>query len=214
MGVSGPNFEAEKWERLARATCEACKDYSIWQRHRQVRVTPRLSEAAQIRNAPQGELKKARSQWEMIWPLQSHAELPSTDLPDQLGEMFEEARAVYRVSPRSSVALLRLITEELLREVTDTTEKIDVMIGNLVQEGRLKGQTQQAADILRISGNDAVHPSEEMNTTEDAAQRADGLFKLVNLLVHQLITEPNEIADLYAAIPEGKRQHIAQRDAE
>lgn len=184
-------------EDLARADCIGCRDYSLWRRS-----ISRMSIRA----------TGSSSDWQMIWPLSVPVERPNENMPEGLRVLFEEARAVYAHSPRSSAALLRLTTEGLLREVTGRNDRLNDMIGDLVREGTLNPRLQKTADALRLIGNDAVHPSDEMTFTEGARERAAKLFTLVNLLVEELITRPGEIDDLYQSLPENKREQVEKRD--
>jgi hypothetical protein len=69
---------------------------------------------------------------------------------------------------------------------------------------------QKALDTVRVIGNDAVHPG-TIDLRDDPAT-ATALFKLVNIIVEKMISEPREIEDLYAGLPEAKREAIEQRD--
>jgi hypothetical protein len=84
-------------------------------------------------------------------------------------------------------------------------------IAALVKEG-LKPTVQQAADIVRIKGNAAVHPGEIETDDADTVMK---LFELVNLIAEDLITIPNRMESLFKSeVPEDKREAIAERDAQ
>lgn len=196
-----PDYEA--WEDLQRSTCGACGKYSIWRAH-----------AVAVGSAVGGrrpfEQNELPTEWLKIWPKGSSATLPHEDLPPELEGLFEEARAVFDDSPRSSAALLRLLTELLLQKITKK-DTINNMIGALVKEG-LDARVQKAADILRLGGNDAVHTGSETDDEGDTAKRVGMMFDLVNRLVQDLITSPRELENLYGALPVGKREAIEKRD--
>lgn len=198
------------WEDIKLATCGACGDYSIWLKKKEARIS--LGSLAALTRGdqdPQGAAPTV-TVWEMIWPKRSNAELPHKDMPEDLVGLYQEARAVFNDSPRSSAALLRLLTEMLLQKFTDK-DTIHNMIGALMKEG-LDFRLQRAADILRLAGNDAVHPAPESDDEGDPAERVGKMFRLVNKLVQDLITSPTEIDDLYEALPLGKREAIEKRD--
>ena len=75
----------------------------------------------------------------------------------------------------------------------------------------LPKRIQKSLDILRVVGNESVHPGQiNLNETPKAAK---SLFKLVNLIVDNRITQPKEIDDLYETLPESKRKGIEERDS-
>lgn len=148
----------------------------------------------------------------MLWPPAKQGPMPSDDMPSVVRDLYEEARSVEHVSPRSAAALLRTATELLLREfLADEAARLDSAIGRLVSEGKLDKQTQQAADLLRLTGNDAVHPS-QLQIAGDDAKVGLSLFQLLNILVHRLITVPAQLQTMFDGLPEGKRQHVMDRD--
>ena len=48
---------------------------------------------------------------------------------------------------------------------------------------------------------------------EDDAETVVALLRLVNLVAEQIICEPQALDDMYASLPEGKRQAIARCDS-
>jgi hypothetical protein len=65
----------------------------------------------------------------------------------------------------------------------------------------LEPQVQQALDIVRVIGNNAVHPGEI--TVNDNRDTATTLFGLVNLIVESQIARPKQIGALFDALPSG-----------
>jgi hypothetical protein len=78
-----------------------------------------------------------------------------------------------------------------------------------VKKGLLPS-VQQALDVVRVIGNNAVHPGQI--DLRDDMQTAAVLFRLVNLITDQLITAPKEAAAIYGALPTGTLDAIAKRD--
>ena len=135
---------------------------------------------------------------------------PNKDLPENIKSTYEEARSILKLSPRGAAALLRLaienICEYLSIEGKDTNEKI----GKMVENG-LDIRIQQALDIVRVVGNNAVHPGQI--DLEDDNQTALKLFTLVNLITEKMISEPKHIQKMYDDIlPEGAKKAIEHRD--
>jgi len=77
-------------------------------------------------------------------------------------------------------------------------------------ENGLPKRVQEAMDTVRIVGNEAVHPG-VLNLNDDPVI-VDSLFKLVNLIVERMLTEPRQENDLYRSLPPKKLKGIEQRD--
>lgn len=146
----------------------------------------------------------------IVYPNASLAPLPSPDMPEDVAKIYTEARTVSALSSTASTALLRLAVEKLLPQVGAKKAKIDVMIGELVSKG-LSKEVEKALDSLRVIGNEAVHPG-----TIDLQDNNDvsiALFKLLNVVVDRMITQPNEINEIYSLLPENKLKGIADRNS-
>lgn len=135
--------------------------------------------------------------------------LPSLDMPKEVAEDYDEARTIFGYSPRSSAALLRLALQKLCIQLGGKGTNLNDNIGALVQKG-LSTQIQQALDILRVIGNNAVHPGEiDIQQNKEITLK---LFEIINFIVNQMITQPQEIAKIYDKLPEGAKQGIVKRD--
>jgi hypothetical protein len=82
-------------------------------------------------------------------------------------------------------------------------------IANLVKKG-LPVEIQQALDVVRVVGNNAVHPGELQ--PDDLADVASSLFELVNLIVEDRISKPRKVQALFSRLPKGAREAIDKRD--
>jgi hypothetical protein len=143
-------------------------------------------------------------------PTASEAPPAAPDLPTALQSEYAEAAAIFPASPRGSAALLRLAVQKLLPLLGATKRDINDQIGELVAAGTIPVRVQQALDALRVIGNEAVHPG-TIDLNDDTSV-ALGLFKLLNFIVEKAITEPAHAEEIYAMIPQGKRDAIARRD--
>ena len=143
----------------------------------------------------------------MIYP-QVHTSPPANDdLPDEVREIYEEAANVANQSPRAACALLRLAVEMLLKHLGETGS-INQSIGNLVKKG-LDERIQQSLDIVRVTGNEAVHPGViDFSDETDVGM----LFELINVIAESLISLDKRIQSHYNKLPEKARAAIEKRD--
>jgi len=174
------------------AQCQHCKKWSLW-----------VSEMKG--KGPHGPIHL----WRMVFPEQLTTPMPSDDMPLNCQPDFLEARQVLPYSPRSSAALLRLCIQKLCKEFGENGKNINNDIAALVKKG-LDPRIQKALDIVRVTGNNAVHPGEM--SIEDNPEIAEKLFKLTNMIVEEMITKPKELDGLYDVLPEGARKAIEERD--
>jgi hypothetical protein len=130
-------------------------------------------------------------------------------MPDDVAEDFEEARRVFADSPRSSAALLRLAVQKLCIHMGLPGKNLNDDIGQLVRRG-LPERTQKALDVVRVIGNNQVHPGNI--DVRDNPEVATTLFNLVNLIVESLITMPKRVNAVFDSLPDGAKDQIAQRD--
>jgi hypothetical protein len=147
----------------------------------------------------------------MVYPAGMSGPLPSEDLPDDVLRDFEEARSIANASPRGAAALLRLCVQKLCVFLGQPGENINADIRELVKAG-LPPRIQKALDIVRVVGNNAVHPG--AMSIEDDPVTAAALFGLVNAIAEVMITQPKEIDALYESLPEGARDQIDRRDGD
>lgn len=146
----------------------------------------------------------------LIWPQDiSAAPLPNPDMPEDIQKDYAEARNIAAISPRGATALLRLSIQKLCKHLGEAGKNINTDIGNLVKKG-LPVQIQQSLDIVRVTGNNAVHPGEMQ--LEENSQTVSLLFQLVNLIVENQISQPKAIQELYSNLPQGAVDAINKRD--
>jgi hypothetical protein len=145
----------------------------------------------------------------MIIPSSGNAPLPNNDLSEDIKKDFEEARSIVNSSPRGAAALLRLCIQKLCKDLGEKGEKINDDISNLVKKG-LPIKIQKSLDIVRVIGNNAVHPG--LIDIKDDQETANKLFHLINLIVDAMISQPKEIDKIYNNLPEKDKEAINKRN--
>lgn len=177
---------------LVLSTCQAsgCNGFTVW------------VGTFNGRNNPSGDIQ-------LVYPPVRQGPEPNADLWDDIQKDYNEARTVLPYSPRAAAALLRLALQRLMEQLEQPGKNINTDIAALVADG-LRRDVQQAADVLRVTGNDAVHPG-QIDTDNPAT--VEGLFELLNIIAEDRITQPARVQSLYEALPESKRDQIEQRDA-
>jgi hypothetical protein len=136
--------------------------------------------------------------------------IANADLSNPVLADYEEAARVLIASPRAACALLRLAIEKLCAEITKSNDDINGMIKTLVAKG-LHVHIQRALDVVRVIGNEAVHPG-TIDLSDDP-ETASQLFRLVNIIADTLVSQPKHIAEMYASLPPTKLAQIESRDA-
>lgn len=145
----------------------------------------------------------------LTWPASGDAPLPNPDLSDEVRLDFEEAGRILTLSPRGAAALLRLAIQKLCKELGQKGDNINADIAALVAKG-LDVRVQKALDVVRVIGNQAVHPG-QIDLRDDRST-AEKLFGLVNLIADIMITQPKHIAAMFDSLPLGAKKAIETRD--
>lgn len=144
----------------------------------------------------------------MYFPDTGNAPFPNPEMPESVLKLYLEASSISSKSPRGAAALLRLSIQVLCKELGENGKNINTDIGNLVKKG-LPVIVQQSLDIVRVTGNDAVHPG-QIDT--DNPSTVGQLFDLVNIIVEYMIALPKKVSGIYNGLPEDKVKGINDRD--
>lgn len=145
----------------------------------------------------------------LVWPNGGEAPLPNADLSDEIRRDYEEASSILNLSPRGAAALLRLVVQKLCVELGEHGRNLDSDIASLVSKG-LDPRVQMALDVVRVVGNNAVHPG-QIDLRDDRAT-AEKLFGLVNLIAEIMITQPKHLKAMFESLPDGAKVAIERRD--
>lgn len=146
----------------------------------------------------------------IIYPLAGTAASPNNYMPNEVKALYNEAASVCTISPRSAAALLRLALQILLKELGGDGKNINDDIAKLTKDGVLKDEIKTACDILRVIGNNAVHPGQI--DIEDNTEITNSLFELLNLIVSETLERKAKIDSLYSLLPKGAKEAIEKRD--
>jgi Domain of unknown function (DUF4145) len=145
----------------------------------------------------------------MIFPSNNNVPLPNIDLPQDIKDDYKEASDILAKSPRGASAILRLTIQKLCKHLGESGDNINADIANLVKKG-LPERIQKALDIVRVVGNNAVHPGHiEMKDNHDLAF---ALFGLINVIADSMISQPKKIEEMFNALPENLINGIKKRD--
>lgn len=151
---------------LKRASCVTCEQHSYW-----------------VHN-------------EMAWPRPQLGELPNEGLSGEMLELYNEARSVAPISPRSAAALLRLLVDKLVAHLGEAEGKLHDRIGKLAEKGDITARTVDGLDAVRLSGNNALHAGQIDTEGGDDEEVVMLLFTIVNTVVDNAITLPRRIKSL------------------
>jgi Domain of unknown function (DUF4145) len=145
----------------------------------------------------------------LLYPASSTAPIANSDMPQNVREIYQEASSIFSASPRAAAALLRLALQILCGHLGGKGKSINDDIATLVSKG-LPTIVQQSLDIVRVTGNDAVHPGQ---IDVDSAETVGTLFELINIITEYMISMPNKVSGIYKNLPANKLQEIENRDA-
>lgn len=175
-------------------TCASCKQPHIW-----MKTNNYINEIGE--SYPSGTI---------IYPDATGIAPPSEDMPEDVKKDYLEAANIYQKSPRGAVALLRLGLQKLCIHLGGKGKNINDDLATLAKDELISKKLIKSADIIRIVGNNAVHPGTISDGDFDDVSFK--LFTLINMIVQQGITEPKEVDNMFGSLPEGPRQAAVNRD--
>ncbi len=192
------NFVPPKFEEKA-FNCAFCGAYSnhLW-------YTPFIRDASAIslRNFRIARCIHCNemSVWiqkNMIYPTSGNVPTANPDIPENIKSDYDEARNVFAHSPRSAAALLRTVLKGICEHLGEKDDNLTICINNLVSKG-LPERLKIALEMARVIGDKAIPPG-QLNSEDDQATVLK-LFALVNLTADAMISQPNQLKNLYDVI--------------
>lgn len=113
---------------------------------------------------------------------------------------------------------MRIATEKLVKDLLGlkgseyANTKMHDAIERLYQEKNLNTNIYKALMSLKLFGNEASHPNEDLSRLEayfsNDKDLMNKLFNLLNLIVDDLISKPKQIEELFNSAP---RKNIPQQ---
>jgi Domain of unknown function (DUF4145) len=144
----------------------------------------------------------------LLYPDRGIAQPANADMDPEVLKLYNEAASIASKSPRAAAALLRLAVQVLCGKLGEPGKNINEDIGSLVKKG-LPAMIQQALDVVRVTGNNAVHPG-QIDVDDEGV--VTSLFSLLNLIVQHMVTLPSQVNALYQALPQTALDQIKKRD--
>lgn len=145
----------------------------------------------------------------IVYPVSTSAVEPHEMMPAAIKGDFDEAGSIVNLSPRGAAALARLCIQKLCKELGEGGDNLNSDIAELVKKG-LEVEVQQALDVVRVIGNNAVHPG--TIDLKDDKETALTLLGLVNMIIERRIAGPKKLMNLFARLPAGALKQIEVRD--
>jgi hypothetical protein len=189
-------------DQLTASLCLSCERIAVWHR---------LEVPSYVLNSPRGSRVVEGGPSRMIWPNSDGSVEPLADeAPDFVRELWDEARQVAALSPRSAAALLRLALQLLLDHLQPGHKTIDAAIA-AAYANDTPGGIVMAMDYVRVTGNGAVHDG-QVQMDEDP-EVVPALFELLRYIVDDTLVKMAKANRLHASLPADKLAGIAQRNA-
>ena len=138
---------------------------------------------------------------DLLWPERLTAPSAAHEMPNELKEIYEEARSISSRSPRAAAALLRLCAEQLCG-----ANGLSGNFWNMISELKNRGGSRRlirALDAVRIIGNDAAHAGEIH--LDDNEEQVGVLFVLLNLIVDEFYAQDALVDAVYERLPDSKK---------
>ena len=145
-----------------------------------------------------------------IFPNTSHQPPAHAEMPEQIKLIYEEAATISRLSPRASCALMRHALEELVKFMEYKGDDLFQDIGQMYKDGLIDDNIKDSLDIVRLTGNDALHGN-QIDMTDKT--NVDYMFILINEIVETLIALPKRRKDMLENFGQNRLDSIKNRDS-
>jgi hypothetical protein len=138
---------------------------------------------------------------DIIYPSPRYGKEPSTFMPEEVADLYNQARGVYHTSRIAALFLLRLAVEKLCKKLLkkeDTKAKMFSLIVELKKKETLPENVINFLDSYRSMGDIAVH--EGLDVTEELEISPDLLFSTIDYIVTKTFEELDNEAKFFKGI--------------
>lgn len=116
---------------------------------------------------------------------------PWTDLPDDIGEEHAEAWNCFHAEfYRASMLMARAAVQHACRYSQAEGRSLKEELEDLVAKGKIVAQLRDAADEVRLLGNDVAHPGEPVTVDREEAEE---LLGYLDVFLTALIVLPSKL---------------------
>ena len=130
---------------------------------------------------------------------------------------FEDQAEFQQLQPRQVITIINSFSSPYQVEALNVFTVYPAILSRFhahdiaeLVKGGLGARVQKSLDVVRVIGNNSVHPGQM--AIEDNPAVVATLFKLVNVIVDVLISQPRHLSEAYSDLPENARKAIEKRD--
>ncbi|GAB2553595.1 hypothetical protein GCM10026983_21610 [Gracilibacillus alcaliphilus] len=136
---------------------------------------------------------------------------PHKDMPEDIQKTYNESGSVMHLSLGSSAALARLTLENLLIHLGYKSGSLNDKIKDFVANGFNGPKLQKMLDVVRVYGNSGAHSG--IINLDEKPEVPSFLLNLINIIVEQAISIPNNVESAYNSLPDSIKDAIDKRDS-
>lgn len=161
----------------------------------------------------------------IIYPL-NHSDIdePNPYMPEEVKNLYLEAKSVFYLSYKSAAALLRLALEHLLlsllkrkddhesvsqEKAAPLAKRKNISLANMIRElvsyGKLSKRTAVLLDAIRVLGNDGVHVGIIKLEDDEKKENILQLFAAMNLIITETYQADEFVKQIHSMVPESKK---------
>ena len=136
----------------------------------------------------------------LIYPDRTSVERANPDLPDDVKELYDEAASILQKSPRAAAALLRVALEKLCKEQGEERLSLSQNIDLLKEKGEILEEIYESMTVVRVVGNQAVHPGKIEFESNETPEIVISLFEVINFIAENMITKKKRAKAIYEKV--------------
>ena len=136
----------------------------------------------------------------LIYPDKASVEPPNEDLSEDIKKLYDEAASILHKSSRAAAALLRVALEKLCREQGEENSSLSQNIELLKEKGEIPEEIYEAMTVVRVVGNQAVHPGKIEFESNETPEIVISLFEVINFIAENMITKKKRAKAIYEKV--------------